>query len=237
MDFFSMDNPLMVFLGKVADLVVLNLLTLVLCIPLVTAGASLTAMHYVALKMFREEGSSILGMFWHSFRLNLRQGTLLWGILLVPGLLILTSLMVVLQNVEAFPPFLGIALIVSFLLLYMIGTSAFTLLSRYDNTIGKTLYNAAALTFSVLPKSLLILLMHAAPFVLMYYLPPLLPLAMLFLLSGPAIGTAWLLDPSLRKLEGLPERPQDEPEREWHLEPEEPEGMEEPEKAEGDRES
>ena len=205
MGMFDVDNPVMVFLGKLVDMMVLNLLTLALCIPLVTAGASLTAMHYTALKMFRGEGDGIFRLFFRSFRLNLRQATLLWGILLIPGILIGMCLAAVLQNTEAFPAFLGIALIVSLLLLYMIGTMAFTLLARFDNTIGKTLYNAVTLTFSILPRSLLILLMHAAPFALMYFVPPALPLAVLFLLSGPAIGTARLLDPVFRKLEGLTE--------------------------------
>ena len=47
---FNIDSPVMRFLGKVADLMILNLVTLLCCIPVVTIGASLTAMHYVLLK-------------------------------------------------------------------------------------------------------------------------------------------------------------------------------------------
>lgn len=53
--FFDIDSPLMQFLNKVADLMLLNLLTLICCIPLITAGAALTAAHYVVLKMRRNE--------------------------------------------------------------------------------------------------------------------------------------------------------------------------------------
>ena len=54
---FNMDNKFFVFMGKIADLIILNLLCLVCCLPIVTAGASITAMFYVTLKMVRNEES------------------------------------------------------------------------------------------------------------------------------------------------------------------------------------
>ena len=55
MKFFNLDSPVMQALGKMADLMWLNILTLICCIPVVTVGASLTAMHYMALKIVRNE--------------------------------------------------------------------------------------------------------------------------------------------------------------------------------------
>ena len=43
--FFNMDNKFFVFMGKIADLCMLNLLCIICCIPIVTAGASLTALY------------------------------------------------------------------------------------------------------------------------------------------------------------------------------------------------
>ena len=53
MKIFAIDSPLMNILSKIADLMILNLITLVMCIPIVTAGASFTAMHYCCLKLAR----------------------------------------------------------------------------------------------------------------------------------------------------------------------------------------
>ena len=53
MKIFDIDSPLMNVLGKISDLVILNLITVVMCIPIVTAGASFTAMHYCCLKIAR----------------------------------------------------------------------------------------------------------------------------------------------------------------------------------------
>ena len=62
----------MQILNKVADLMILNILTVFCCIPIITAGASMTAMHYVALKMARNEECYIARDFFKSFKLNFR---------------------------------------------------------------------------------------------------------------------------------------------------------------------
>ena len=48
---FNPDSPMMRALGVVWDLIVLNLLFLVCCIPVVTIGPAITALHYVTTKM------------------------------------------------------------------------------------------------------------------------------------------------------------------------------------------
>ena len=88
MKFMSIDGPVMRFLGKVADMMILNLLVLICSIPIITMGASLTAMHYVALKVVREEESYITKDFFRSFKMNFKQATKLWLVVLVVGALI-----------------------------------------------------------------------------------------------------------------------------------------------------
>ena len=61
--FFNMDNKFFVFMGRVADLLLLNFLCILCCIPVVTAGASITALSYVTLKMARDEESYIARSF------------------------------------------------------------------------------------------------------------------------------------------------------------------------------
>ena len=62
--FFNMDNKFFVFMGRVADLLLLNFLCILCCIPVVTAGASITALYYVTLKMARVgSGAMYKGLF------------------------------------------------------------------------------------------------------------------------------------------------------------------------------
>ena len=72
--FFDSDNPVMKFLARLVDLVVLNVITILYSIPVVTAGGALTAMNYVLFHLNREDESYVIKMFRKSFRANFKQG-------------------------------------------------------------------------------------------------------------------------------------------------------------------
>ena len=78
MKFFNMDSPLMRFMTKVADLMILNFLFIVTSLPVVTMGAAWTALYYVTMKMVKDEEGAIVKAYFHSFRQNFRQATVLW---------------------------------------------------------------------------------------------------------------------------------------------------------------
>ena len=88
--FFNMDNKFFVFMGRVADLLLLNFLCILCCIPVVTAGASITALYYVTLKMARDEESYIARSFFRSFKQNFKQATIINIIMLSPLLFCLS---------------------------------------------------------------------------------------------------------------------------------------------------
>ena len=72
--FFDVNNPLMRFLTLLVDLVIVNLMTLVFMIPIVTAGGSLAAMNYVLLHLRRKDETYVMRMFIKSFKENFKQG-------------------------------------------------------------------------------------------------------------------------------------------------------------------
>jgi len=72
--FFDSNNPVMRFLSRLVDLVILNVVTLVYSLPLITAGGAFTAMNYVLLHLHRGDETYIIRMFRKSFRENFRQG-------------------------------------------------------------------------------------------------------------------------------------------------------------------
>ena len=85
---FNFDGPVLQFIHKIVYSVYLNILWFLCCIPIVTVGASTTALFYVTLKMSKNEEGNITKAFFHSFRENLKQGTLIWLILLALGILL-----------------------------------------------------------------------------------------------------------------------------------------------------
>ena len=64
---FNYDNPVWRFIGKLGDLILLNILWIVCSIPIVTAGASTTAVYYVTLKLVRDENDSTIKNFFYFF--------------------------------------------------------------------------------------------------------------------------------------------------------------------------
>lgn len=86
MKFLSYDSPFSQLLLKLCYSCYLNLLWLICCIPIVTIGASTTALYYTSLKIVRGEDHALGHMFFRSFRENFRQSTVLWLILLATGL-------------------------------------------------------------------------------------------------------------------------------------------------------
>ena len=82
------ESPVMSFITKITYSAYLNLLWLVCCLPIVTAGASTTALFYVTLKVAKNEEGSLTKSFFHSFRENFRQATVIWLILLAVGIVL-----------------------------------------------------------------------------------------------------------------------------------------------------
>ena len=83
----------------IAELGELNLLTLLLCLPVITASASLTAMHAVLQKMVRNEEGYIGRMYFAAFRSNLKKATLEWlPFIMIYTVLIADYLVVAIDN-------------------------------------------------------------------------------------------------------------------------------------------
>lgn len=87
MHIFTYDNAIMRGITKFGYLWLLSVLWLVLCIPVVTAGAATTALLYTCMKLTENEGYPLKNFF-HSFKLNFKQATGIEMIYLAVGALI-----------------------------------------------------------------------------------------------------------------------------------------------------
>lgn len=136
---FDMDNPLMRVLGTGTDLIILNAVTVLCMVPVVTYGAALTARDDILWHMVRGEETYIIKSYFKSFKRNLRQGTLM-GIffLILAGLLVFDFNMV--RAVPAAQSLIYYAIILFVAVFVLaVGIYAFALLSRYENSIPATL--------------------------------------------------------------------------------------------------
>ncbi|MBR5421987.1 MAG: YesL family protein [Lachnospiraceae bacterium] len=218
MKIFAIDSPLMRVLGKISDLMILNILTLLCCIPLVTAGAAFTAMHYVSLKMVRGEESGITKMFFHSFKDNLKQSTVIWILFLLVAAIFGLNFMLLYANPTEVSTFVFGGSISSCALILFITSMVWPVQARFANTIPRTLKTAFVFSFRYFPRTLLILISSFVPFAL--YLVGnlglmLTPLIFTFGFSGPAYLAAMLYSGPFRKAEEAyyESHPEDAPDR------------------------
>ena len=201
MNIFEEGSPFQRFLNKVADLLILNLITLVMCVPIITIGAALTAMHYVLLKMVRGEEGYIVKSFFHSFKREFGQATILWILFVALGALMASNMVLVLEGTGHYPIWLPSSILVAAVLELIIMIYTFALLSRFDNSVYHTLLNAVTLTFSELPRSLAMAVITLTPAIAFLTTTVLLPLLVLFGLSVPGYACAMVYDPIFRKIE------------------------------------
>ena len=96
---FSADSDLMRGLTKVADVMILNFLFIATSLPIVTLGASLTALNFTAMRIGTGECVSVSTDYFRSFRRNFRQATVL-GLILAGLIAVLAAWYVVITTFE-----------------------------------------------------------------------------------------------------------------------------------------
>lgn len=166
-----MENPFFRFVGKVVDLVYVNILTLICAIPVVTAGASFTAMYRILIKMAIHEETTITSEFFKEFKNNFKKATAVWIPLLIILVILLSNAWLMRQGVlEGFGNLyvgvgisIGIIAIISLIFMQYY----FAILSRYQTNIKNAVKNAFLLMFAYFPKSICILIIGVFPIALM----------------------------------------------------------------------
>lgn len=200
MKFNLVDNALTRALTKIFDMICLNIIWLICCIPIVTIGASTAALYSVMLKMVKNEEGYIFRSFLKAFKENFRQSTLIW--------LLFVLLSAVWWVDYRFSGAVGgqigfllrIVFVVFGFILISVLIYALPLTARYVNSIGATLKNALILSLAKLPYTLVMVVITAGAVIasvwttttLMFALP------MWFFFGGSLV--AWINSSILRRI-------------------------------------
>ena len=194
---FDIDNPLMQGLSTVADLMILNLLALTLCLPIVTVGAAATALNDAVQKLQQMSDESVIRMFLNSFRANAKRGIGM-GLIYIGAFLLVAANYVAAKAVIPALTFVSLAIGI---ILLAIGIYAFALLARFDNTVVATLKNAALLTVCYFPRTLIMVIVVVACILLLTRFPAVgVPVFILLGLSLPCYICALIYGPVLKEL-------------------------------------
>ncbi|MCF0128111.1 MAG: YesL family protein [Pseudobutyrivibrio sp.] len=206
MNFFSMDNLFFRTVGKLVDLVWLNILTLVFALPVVTIGASFSAMYSVLLKLVRNEEGSITAGFFNAFKNNFKSSTLTWLVALPILLVCCANLWLLRQGVMGQLPTLekmsGVGILLIILIVVAILSYMLPLLARYDQNLKVTFKNAVLLAIASLPSTVSMLIIGIFPIALMTLSDYFLWLWWLYGLTFPGYLNAMLLMRIFDKTQG-----------------------------------
>lgn len=183
MHFMEYDSPVMSAIGKVTDLVWLSVLWFVCCLPVVTAGASTTALYYTGVKTIRKSRGYVTKTFFHAFKINFIPALGMWllcmaGIVLFYINYIFTmsvrkeSLQFTVMTVYGCLGFIALS----------IACYAFPVLSRCSMKCREILLFSAKLMVKHFPYTFLMVLIIVISVVIMWYIP-------LTVFCIPAAGT------------------------------------------------
>ena len=168
MKLFSMDGKFLSGFNKVTDLVTLNLLWLLCCIPIVTIGASTSALYQVSIQIVEDRDSYIARSFFQAFRENFKQATIVWLCTLIVGAVLISDMFIV----SHFFASSGISVILGLLfvicvLLFAGSLYFFPVIAYFRNSTKKIFTNSFRLAFGRLGTTLQLFLIGLIPMIIL----------------------------------------------------------------------
>ena len=173
-------NQFFAFTESVGELIILNFWTILCCIPTVTIGASIAAMHDVLIRKKRNEPYTITGSFFRAFKNNFRHATGTWLVFAGIFLFLLWDYELLNQAADRIPGFVEIIVLALMFICVAALQWAFVLVARYSISVRTTIGYAFTRIIAFPIRTLLLLAVTLIPLYLIVYYPITTPI-MLFL--------------------------------------------------------
>lgn len=169
MNLLAMDSPLMRFFARVGDIILLNLIFVVTSLPMVTIGASLSALYAVAMKLVRGEEPSVWKEYLKAWKGNFKTATLCWLIMTAAAGLLVLDFRLAGAFAEAAYTAVRLVLAMALGIWMLIFLYLFPYIARFENTVFHSIKNALLLNGAHLPSSLMMLGISLGFLVLTFY--------------------------------------------------------------------
>lgn len=211
---FNYENPVWQFMGRVADLMILNAMALIFSLPIITIGASWTALHYVMVKIVRKEDTYVWRDFWSSFKSNFKQATIIW-LILIPFLAILfIDVLMWFNDPTLLPKVLKVTTVIVICIVLAITIYVFPILSHFENTTRNTLKNAFLVSMINIPYTLYFIFLLILPIAIVWIDIRFMMVDMLMGISLPVLLASYGWSKIFKKLEPAKEETETESEEE-----------------------
>lgn len=173
-ELFNTENKFFQGLNKIIDCICLSFLWMILCIPVVTAGAATTALYYTVNKVIKNNRSYIWTEFWHAFRTNFKQSTLVWLILIVAYAIMGIDCYIMYQFAKVGAAYGSLYIVFAVLMLFttMWANYLFPYIARFENKLKATLKNCAIIALLNIWRTILVMILFVAAAAIIYVFPP-----------------------------------------------------------------
>lgn len=199
---FDLDSKFMRALFKAADVLWLNLLTVVLCIPVITIGPALCALSFCCLKMARDEDGSVTKMYFAAFRRKFGQTVAIGILSTIVFVVFAGDVYAIVKGFYVFPTVLKIASFIAMFVVLCTMLYVFPFQARFENRIGVTIKNAFWASLLKFPKTLLMLCCWLfLPACILLVSGNFTPVFLLFGISFPAYLCAKIYDDFFMEME------------------------------------
>lgn len=167
-ELFNIESPFMQLLTRVGDLIIVNFLFLVCCVPIVTIGAATAALHKVTQDIVHDTDNGIVKTFFRAFRNNFRQATALWLLMLLFAAAMVCNYLLISGFVTGvLATVLKALLAAAAVLVLVMAAYMFPLMVRYTNTMRELAVNALILAVVKLPRTVGLLFLSALPLLIL----------------------------------------------------------------------
>lgn len=188
MRLFNVDGIFYRTLERIGDLLIVNILFLICSLPIITIGASTTAMYAVLIKLVQNGSGYIVKDFFEEFKSNFKQATIIWGIALTIGISIYLNLFYFRILAGNIPMILRVILIIAIFIYSCVLVYVFAVQSKFENSVIKTLRTSAFMAIGYLPLTIVLVALNVLPFVVVFIKPELfwriIPVAIILGFSG-----------------------------------------------------
>lgn len=194
---FSLEGPIFKLLNKFCDMLFVSLLWLAFSLPVITIGASSCALYHTTHKVICQNEGYVFSTFWKSFRVNLKQGIFL-TLLCIPAAVFGVVCYLFANSLpkgNLLTYFYFAIAILDLLLLFIIATYAFPVLSRFYMTTKDVLKNSVALAVTRPGFTLLLIIIFFICAVAFF----LIPVSGFLLPACFAASSERLLEPAFKK--------------------------------------
>lgn len=189
------------FATKVAQLMWLNILTILCSVPVVTIGAAFTAMHRVLVDIYRDEENKITRTYFKSFGINFWQATKIWLLYLAFYVILLVDYWALKALDNNTIRYLNILLPVLVLVSSLSLNWFFVLQSRYTLSMKETLLFSFTRIVAFPLRTLFMGVASLTPIILTIYAPRLFIVVLLMGVSGAGILATMFYNSALKIME------------------------------------